>query len=343
MDWYNLQDNNSQTTPSAGTLKDNMKIGNTTVISFINLKGGVGKTTSAVNVAATLARRDFKSGDKSTKPASVLLIDLDPQSNASLTLLNKKQYEEIDRTNKTLYQLFDNEISRDDDSETFDLGDIRVTPIEGLNLDLLPSSLKLIDIQDKLVGYHRYYLSATDILFNALNKLKNPEGKAYTHIIFDCPPSLGLITLNALSLSRYFIVPTLLDAYSHWGLDKIVECVNRLKRCKASCEVELLGVLYSKVDPRSTIENYKWDIEFQKWGTEFDEWLSKNIRTGKGAIIFKSRINSADIIRKAEADNRPLIEYHPSASNLRSEQKKHQVEWEELVTEILERIEYRRK
>lgn len=318
-----------------------MKIGNTTVISFINLKGGVGKTTSAVNVAATLARREIKSGEKS-KPASVLLIDLDPQSNASLTLLNKEQYAEIDNTNKTLYQLFENEISRDDDSETFDLGDIRVTPIEGLNLDLLPSSLKLIDIQDKLVGYHRYYLSATDILFNALNKLKNPEGKAYTHIIFDCPPSLGLITLNALSLSRYFIVPTLLDAYSHWGLDKIVERVDRLKRCKASCEVELLGVLYSKVDTKATIENNKWDSEFQKWVPEFDAWLSKNIAKSKNSIIFKSRIKSADIIRKAEADNRPLIEYHPSDSSLRNQQKDHQVEWENLVTEILERIENRK-
>ena len=318
-----------------------MKIGNTTVISFINLKGGVGKTTSAVNVAATLARREIKSGEKS-KPASVLLIDLDPQSNASLKLLNKEQYAEIDNKNKTLYQLFENEISRDDDSETFDLGDIRVTPIEGLNLDLLPSSLKLIDIQDKLVGYHRYYLSATDILFNALNKLKNPEGKAYTHIIFDCPPSLGLITLNALSLSRYFIVPTLLDAYSHWGLDKIVERVERLKRCKASCEVELLGVLYSKVDTKATIENDKWDSEFQKWVPEFNAWLSKNIAKSKNSIIFKSRIKSADIIRKAEADNRPLIEYHPSDSSLRNQQKDHQVEWENLVTEILERIENRK-
>ncbi|GEM_PF-1548326 len=319
-----------------------MKIGNTTVISFINLKGGVGKTTSAVNVAATLAKREIKSGGKS-KPASVLLIDLDPQSNASLTLLNKEQYAEIDKKNKTLYQLFDNEISRDDDSETFDLGDIRVTPIEGLNLDLLPSSLKLIDIQDKLVGYHRYYLSATDILFNALHKLKNPEGKAYTHIIFDCPPSLGLITLNALSLSRYFIVPTLLDAYSHWGLDKIVERVERLKRCKASCEVELLGVLYSKVDTKATIENNKWDSEFQKWVPEFDAWLSKNISKGKGSIIFESRIKSADIIRKAEADNRPLIEYYPSESYLKSQQKEHQIEWEKLVTEILERIENRKQ
>ncbi len=56
-------------------------------------------------------------------------------------------------------------------------------------------------------------------------------------------------------------------------------------------------------------------------GTEFNEWLSKNIRKGKESIIFKSRIKSSDIIRKAEADNRPLIEYHPSDSSLRDQQK----------------------
>ena len=318
-----------------------MKIGNATVISFINLKGGVGKTTSAVNVAATLAKREIKAGDK-LKRASVLLIDLDPQSNASLTLLNKQQYKAVDDADKTLYQLFQHEISRDDDSETFDLGDIRVTPINELNLDLLPSSLKLINIQDKLVGYHRYYLSATDILFNALNKLKNPEGKAYTHIIFDCPPSLGLITLNALSLSRYYIVPTLLDSYSHWGLDKIVESVERLKRCKASCEVELLGVLYSKVDTATTVENNKWNNKFQEWEQEFGEWLSKNLRKEKKSVIFDSRIKSADIIRKAEADNRPLIAYYPSDSGLKRQKAEHQKEWEELVTEILKRIEERK-
>lgn len=320
-----------------------MKIGNATIISFINLKGGVGKTTSAVNVAATLAKRTIKSGEKSAKPASVLLIDLDPQSNASLTLLKKEEYKEIDSSNKTLFQLFNYEISRDDGEDTFDLGNIRITPIKGLNLDLLPSSLKLIDIQDKLIDYHRYYLSATDILYNALNKLKNPEGKAYTHIVVDCPPSLGLITLNGLSLSRYFIVPTLLDAYSHWGLDKIVECVNRLRRCKASCEVELLGVLYSRVDTKATIENNKWEKAFQEWEHEFGEWLSKNVLDSNSSIIFESRIKSADIIRKAEADNRPLIEYYPSDGNLRNQKHIHQKEWDNLVTEILERIEYRKK
>jgi cellulose biosynthesis protein BcsQ len=126
-------------------------------------------------------------------------------------------------------------------------------------------------------------------------------------------------------------------------LDKIVECVNRLKRCKASCEVELLGVLYSKVDTNATIQNNQWQAAFQEWEQEFGEWLSKNIRGEKGSIIFTSRIKSADIIRKAEADNRPLIEYYPSDTNLRSQRQTHQREWEDLVDEILERLEKRKR
>ena len=97
------------------------------------------------------------------------------------------------------------------------------------------------------------------------------------------------------------------------------------------------------MDTRSTIENNKWDSEFQKWENEFDEWLSKNIRKGQDSIIFKSRIKSSDIIRKAEADNRPLISYYPSNGALRNQKEDHQQEWEDLVTEILERIESRKK
>jgi len=309
-----------------------MKLGNTTIISFINLKGGVGKTTSAVNVAATLAKRTFKSGSQTQKPASVLLIDLDPQSNASLTLLKKNDYEERNEENKTLYKLFEHEISRNDESETFDLDEIRVH-IEDMSLDLLPSSLKLIDIQDELVGYHRYYLSPTDILFNALTKLRNDRyNKTYTHIICDCPPSLGLITLNALSLSNYYIVPTLLDAYSYWGLDKIFDRVQRLKRCKASCKVELLGVFYSKVNGRTTNENEKWKLAFQTWQSQY------NVSESQKPLIFDSEISEADVIRKAESDNSPLITYTPNDSHSKSARRKCQREWDNLVDEILNRI-----
>lgn len=313
-----------------------MKLGNTIVISFINLKGGVGKTTAAGNIAATLAKATVRSGTIS-KPAKVLLIDLDPQSNASLTLLKSEEY----NREKTIVNLFKHELRRNDTEDSYDLDEVRVASIAGLNLDLIPSGLDLFDVQDELVRYQRYYLSATDILFNALNKLRESEDKAYTHIIIDCPPSLGLVTLNGLALSRYYIVPTLLDAYSHWGLDKIIERVNTLKRCKASCEVELLGILFSRVDSTATLENKRWEEKFQAWEQEYQQRYRK--RTAD-QINFTTKIPTADILRKAVSDHCPLVAYNPSASSLRLAKEKHQQVWQELVQEIDGRIrDWRRR
>lgn len=311
-----------------------MKLGNTKVISFINLKGGVGKTTAAVNVAATLAHSCTVTQGSVKKPARVLLIDLDPQSNASLTLLKPEEYD----ASKTIVNLFKYELSRNDSDESFDLGEIRITPISGLNLDLIPSGLDLFDIQDELVKYQRYYLSATDILFNALNKLRESKERAYTHIIIDCPPSLGLVTLNGLSLSNYYIVPTLLDAYSHWGLNKIIDRVDTLKRCKASCEAELLGILYSRVDARAINENRRWKQSFQAWEDDNQHRFKKLLKSGSERVVFNSEISNADVIRKAEAEHRPLVAYEPPDHNIRRAQAKGQQEWVKLAGEILDRI-----
>ncbi len=312
-----------------------MKIGRARVISFINLKGGVGKTTAAVNVAATIAQSFRIKEGNTQKPTRVLLIDLDPQSNASLTLLKPKAYD----PQKTIVNLFRHELDRDDSEESFDLTDIRhETPIAGLNVDLIPSGLGLFDIQDDLVKYQRYYLSATDILFNALNKLRESKERAYTHIIIDCPPSLGLVTLNGLALSNYYIVPTLLDAYSHWGLSKVMERVETLKRCKASCEVELLGILYSRVDTRATTENQRWSEEFDAWEKQHRSKLKGRSKLGSDSLVFNTRISNADIIRKSEAEHSPLVTYMPTDNNLKKAKDKHQEEWLKLCGEILDRI-----
>jgi chromosome partitioning protein len=312
-----------------------MKLGNTRVISFINLKGGVGKTTTAVNVAATLGH-SFYVQSKSERPrqAKVLLIDLDPQSNASLTLLHEKDYD----PDKTIVNLFRHELNRDDQDDCFDLnGILYKSPVPGLNLDLIPSGLDLFDIQDELVKYHRYYLSATDILFNALNKLRESQDKAYTHIIIDCPPSLGLVTLNGLSLSNFYIVPVFLDAYSHWGLDKIIERVDTLKRCKASCETELLGIIYSKVDNQSSVQNREWKNEFSRWESKNKRKFSKLFKSKSGRIVFHTEIPKADIVRKAEAAHSPLVTFRPTKTSDKDSRDEHQKKWHSLVEEVIER------
>jgi len=281
-----------------------MRLGNTSVISFINLKGGVGRTTTSVNVAATLSQKFYESGSNQ-KEIRVLFIDLDPQSNGSLTFLDKNDYEKVEHENKTIYELFRYELSRNDDQDTFDLNPIIIKHVHNLNVDVIPSSLKLFDIQDKLVSYNRYYLSAIDILYNALNKLRM-EKTVYTHIIIDCPPSLGLITQNALSMSRYYIVPVFLDSYSRWGLDKINESIERLKRTKASCVIELLGVVYSKVNTKTTIENNEYLEQFSKWDEDFRQ--NRKIRSSD-SIVFTTKIKELDIIRKAESAHKPIIIY----------------------------------
>ena len=310
-----------------------MKLGRAKVISFINLKGGVGKTTAAVNMAATIAYLGQRQAEENQRSVRVLLIDLDPQSNASLTLLRPEQYD----PNQTIVNLFQHELKRNDTEKSFDLTTIRrEKPIPDLNLDLIPSGLDLFDIQDELVKYHRYYLSATDILFNALNALREAR-EVYTHIIIDCPPSLGLVTLNGLAMSNYYIIPVFLDAYSHWGLGKIINVVDKLKHCKASCDLELLGVLYSRIDKNASSENSYWERKFLDWEKESEHHFRK-LHKHFESIIFDARIYQRDVIRKAEALHQPLVAYKPKTTSDRDAQKEIVGEFGKLITESTKRM-----
>lgn len=287
----------------------------TKVISFVNLKGGVGKTTSAINVAAMIAKCLSFGEQKSPSPSRVLLIDLDPQSNATLGLIGSEE-NEISAEN-TIFDLFSHELSATDmdkDHETFDLEKIIVSnPINELNnLDLIPASLNLFDIPSKLVTFQNHYLSATDILYNALEKRMGTNNElAYTHIIIDCPPSMGLVSLNGLSMSNYYIVPTFLDSYSHWGLDKIFDEMQYLSKRKATCKAKLLGIFYSRVN-QATQQNKKWKEKFTE---KIYESNQKRIHKGKGIRrinILKSEIPDYDVVRKAQTERCPIVLYKHS-------------------------------
>jgi chromosome partitioning protein len=189
-----------------------------TIISTINLKGGVGKTTT------TIALAEFLSAEKNQK---VLVIDLDPQTNATVLLLGEDRWKELNEKELTLARLFKDAL--DPDYPKFNIEKTLQKNVSNVrdvvNVDLLPSSLDLIDIQDRIASAPQgrfYSQNPTDILKRAI---KSIEGN-YDYIIIDCPPNLGIITLNGLRISNGYIIPTIPDYLSTYGIPQIHQRVS---------------------------------------------------------------------------------------------------------------------
>jgi chromosome partitioning protein len=155
----------------------------THVLSFINLKGGVGKTTTAVAIAEILAQEEHK---------HVLLIDLDPQTNATVTLISEDQWAEMDKDGRTIAQLFEDRLNPHN-APKFDIEKAIARRVSTINdgiarLDLLPSSIRLIDLQDRIPMIAlsgNFTINPLEILRSAIQ----PVIDRYDYIIIDCPPS----------------------------------------------------------------------------------------------------------------------------------------------------------
>lgn len=212
----------------------------THVLSFINLKGGVGKTTTAVAVAEILAQEHRK---------QVLLIDLDPQTNATVTLIKEDEWQEKDEAGQTVAQLFIDKLNPHE-SPRFDVETAiarRVSPLNGgiARLDLLPSSIRLIDVQDSipLIALRGNFMTnPLDILKGAVQ----PIIDRYDYVIIDCPPSLGTVTKNGLRISTGYIIPTIPDILSTWGIYQIVDSVHHFSN-DIGRSIPPLGIVATKV------------------------------------------------------------------------------------------------
>jgi len=215
------------------------------VIAIANQKGGVGKTTTAINLSAALALEGKR----------VLLIDLDPQANSSLTFLDQRGIE------GTIYELLtEPEVAYDDV--------IRPTSVPGL--DVLPSRISLAKFESKVIGD-----------FDAPFRLKDRiEGltRLYEYVIIDTPPTLGLITVNALVASNYLIVPIQPSYFALEGTDDLLETVEKVK-ARPNPNLKVLGVVITLLDKRTTLAKDIHDQIRQVFGDKvFETVISKSVR-----------------------------------------------------------------
>ena len=210
------------------------------VLSFINLKGGVAKTTTSVAVAEILAK-DFRK--------HVLFIDLDPQTNATINLIGEEEWQKRDADGRTLAQLFKDRL-RPEMPPKFDIEQSIIHGVSNIDggiarLDLLPSSIEFIDIQEKLpfvAMQGNYDNNPQDILRRALSSVID----RYDFVIIDCPPSLGIVTKNGLRLSTHYVVPTIPDIVSTWGIFQIVANIAEFAE-STNRVIKPLGIVATKV------------------------------------------------------------------------------------------------
>jgi len=218
------------------------------VVSFINLKGGVGKTTICIAMSEFLAVEHDK---------RVLVVDLDPQTNATTALIQQTEWKKRDQSGQTIRQLFEDSLRK---TSVFDIQKAIIRGVSNLrggipNLSLLPSSLGLIEIQDQLAlipGGNFYAVSPVSLLKKALK----PVLTEYDYILIDCPPNLGIITLNGIGISKGFVIPTIPDILSTYGLPQIL---NRIEdfNTNAGTSAVPMGIIIAKYRAQSGLHNSK--------------------------------------------------------------------------------------
>lgn len=217
----------------------------TRVISVINLKGGVGKTTTTVGLAQILSVEFNK---------KILVVDLDAQTNATTMLIGEEKWMEVNKQKQTIAQLFYEGVYPRSE-KIFDINRAilkGVSNIDGVKLvDMLPSSLDLIDIQEEVIKAPRGIFSVirpVDLLDKSLRKIK----QKYDYILIDCPPNLGVITRNGLKVSDVYIIPTVPDVLSTYGIPQIISRVNKFSK-ELEKEIKPLGIVITKYREQSAL------------------------------------------------------------------------------------------
>ena len=217
----------------------------TRVISVINLKGGVGKTTTTVGLAQILSVEFNK---------KILVVDLDAQTNATTMLIGEEKWMEVNKQKQTIAQLFYEGVYPRSE-KIFDINRAILKGVSNIDevklVDMLPSSLDLIDIQEEVIKAPRGIFSVirpVDLLDKSLRKIK----QKYDCILIDCPPNLGVITRNGLKVSDVYIIPTVPDVLSTYGIPQIISRVNKFSK-ELEKEIKPLGIVITKYREQSAL------------------------------------------------------------------------------------------
>lgn len=228
------------------------------IIAIANQKGGVGKTTTSVNLAASLGVLEKK----------VLLIDADPQANASSGLGIDVESVELGS-----YQLLEHTATA---QET-------IVTTASPNVDIIPAHIDLVAIEIELVDKD----AREEMLKKAISELKN----AYDYILIDCAPSLGLLTLNALTAADSVIIPIQCEYFALEGLGKLLNTIKSVQRIH-NAQLDIEGLLLTMYDSRLRLSNQVVD-EVKKHFDEmvFDTIIQRNVRLSEAPSYGESIIS----------------------------------------------------